>query len=57
MNFLDKPVPSAKVLAIGDVMDAIEEGEPRVKVREVDFLEDSMMGRLVPVAEVEIIDG
>lgn len=57
MNFLDKPVPSAKVLAIGDVMDAIEEGEPRVKVREVDFLEDSMTGRLVPVAEVEIIDG
>ena len=57
MNFLDKPVPSAKVLAIGDVMDAIEEGEPRVKVREVDFLEVSMMGRLVPVAEVEIIDG
>lgn len=57
MNFLDKPVPSAKVLAIGDVMDAIEEGEPRVKVREVDFLEDGMTGRLVPVAEVEIIDG
>lgn len=57
MNFLDKPVPSAKVLAIGDVMDAIEEGEPRVKVREVDSLEDGMTGRLVPVAEVEIIDG
>ena len=44
MNFLDKPVPSAKVLAI-------------VKVREVDSLEDGMTGRLVPVAEVEIIDG
>ena len=57
MNFLDKPVPAAKVLAIGDVMDAIEEGEPRVKVREVDFLENAMMGRLVPVVEVEIIDG
>ena len=45
------------MLAIGDVMDAIEEGEPRVKVREVDFLENAMMGRLVPVVEVEIIDG
>ena len=57
MTFLDKPVPAARPLAIGEIMDAIEEGEPRVKVREVDFLEDSMMGRLVPVAEVEIIDG
>ena len=57
MNFLDKPVPSAKVLAIGDVMDAIEEGEPRVRVKEVDFLEDGMLGRFVPAVEVEIVDG
>lgn len=57
MNFLDKSVPAAKVLAIEDIMDAIEEGEPRVKVRKVDFLENDMMGRLVPVVEVERLDG
>ena len=38
-------------------MDAIEEGEPRVRVKEVDFLEDGMIGRFVPVVEVEIVDG
>jgi hypothetical protein len=57
MTFLDKPVPAAKVLAIGDIMDAIEEAEPRVRVTDVDFLEDGMIGRLVPVVEVELIDG
>ena len=38
-------------------MDAIEEAEPRVRVTDVDFLEDGMIGRLVPVVEVELIDG
>lgn len=57
MTFLDKPVPAARPLAIGEIMDAIEEGEPRVRVKEVDFLEDGMLGRLVPVVEVEKIDG
>lgn len=57
MTFLDKPVPGARPLAIGEIMDAIEEGEPRVRVKEVDFLEDGMLGRLVPVVEVEKIDG
>ena len=57
MTFLDKPVPAARPLAIGDVMDAIEEGEPRVRVKEVDFLEDGMLGRFVPAVEVEIVDG
>lgn len=57
MTFLDKPVPGARPLAIGEIMDAIEEGEPRVRVKEVDFLEDGMLGRLVPVVEVERIDG
>lgn len=57
MAFLDKPVPAARPLAIGEIMDAIEEGEPRVRVKEVDFLEGGMIGRFVPVVEVEIVDG
>ena len=57
MTFLDKPVPAARPLAIGEIMDAIEEGEPRVRVKEVDFLEDGMLGRFVPAVEVEIVDG
>lgn len=57
MTFLDKPVPAARPLAIGEIMDAIEEGEPRVRVKEVDFLENEMIGRFVPVVEVEKVDG
>ena len=57
MTFLDKPVPAARPLAIGEIMDAIEEGDPRVRVKEVDFLENEMIGRFVPVVEVEKVDG
>lgn len=57
MSFLDRTIPAARTVAIGEIMDAVEEGEPRVRVLEVGFLENAMIGRLVPVVEVELVDG
>ena len=52
--FIDKPPAVAKALLIGDVMDAIEEYEPRAKVVEVTFLENGKLGQIVPQVEVNI---
>lgn len=53
-EFVDKPPAVAKALLIGDVMEAIEEYEPRATVVEVTFLEDRKQGRIVPQVEVNI---
>ena len=52
--FVDKPPAVAKALLISDVMDAIEEYEPRAEIVEVTFLEDGKQGRIVPRVEVNI---
>ena len=54
-EFLDKPVPVAKVMMISEVREAVEEWEPRASVVNVNFKENVLEpGRLVPVVEVEI---
>lgn len=55
--FVDKPLPVAESLIVGDVMDAIEEYEPRAEVVNVTFLHDPEHGRIVPRVEVNINGG
>lgn len=52
-EFLDKPVPVAKVMMISEVREAVEAWEPRASVIGVSFKE-GVPGKLVPVVEVEI---
>lgn len=57
MEFLDKPVPVAKVMMISEVREAIERWEPRATVTSVTFSEDpAQPGVLIPTVEVEISD-
>lgn len=54
-EFLDKPVPVAKVMMISEVREAIETWEPRATVTNISFEEDaSNPGKLIPIVEVEI---
>lgn len=55
MDFLDKPVPVAKVMMISEVREAVERWEPRATVLGVTFSEDpARPGILIPTVEVEI---
>lgn len=54
-EFLDKPMPAAKAMMVGEVREAIETWEPRAAVRNIWFAEAALEpGRLVPTVEVEI---
>lgn len=54
-EFLDKPMPVAKVMMIGEVREAIEVWEPRARVVDISFEENALEpGRLIPTVEVEI---
>ena len=54
-EFLDRPVPVAKVMLISEVREAVEEWEPRASVVNVSFKGNVLEpGRLVPIVEVEI---
>ena len=54
-EFLDKPMPVAKVMMIGEVTEAIQLWEPRARVASVRFEENGLEpGRLIPTVEVEI---
>ena len=55
-EFLDKPMPVAKLMIIGEVREAIEDWEPRATVSDISFAEDPLEpGKLIPTVEVEII--
>lgn len=55
MDFVDKPLPVARVMMIAAVREAVEEWEPRAAVLDVTFDRGAeQMGKLVPVVEVEI---
>ena len=54
---IDRPIPAAKVLLFSQIREAIEEYEPRVRVKSVDFdTQEEMQGVLSPIVEVEIVD-
>ena len=54
-EFLDMPLPVAKVRMISEIREAVERWEPRATVKEVTFAAgDAANGQLVPIVEVEI---
>ena len=54
---VSRPIPAAKVLLFSQIREAIEEYEPRVRVKSVDFdTQEEMQGVLSPIVEVEIVD-
>lgn len=56
-RFLDKPIQVAQSILISEVMDAIEEYEPRAEIENVTFELGERPGLLIPVVEVNITDG
>ncbi len=55
-RFIDKPIQVAQSILISEVLDAVEEYEPRAEVTNVTFEAGEMPGLLVPVLEVNIVD-
>ena len=56
-EFLDLPMPVAKVRMIAEIREAVEAWEPRARVVGVRFSEEAAAeGVLIPVVEVEIVD-
>ena len=56
-RFIDKPIQTAQPVLISEVLDAIEEYEPRAQIGDVTFELGERPGALIPVVEVNIIDG
>ena len=54
VDILDRPIPVAKAMMTADIKEAIERCEPRATFISVDFMEDELNGRLIPMVEVEI---
>lgn len=54
--FIDKPIETAKALALADIYDKAEEYEPRAEITAVDFSMEYERGILKPIVEVEIDD-
>lgn len=58
-RFIDKPLPVAQAILVSEVLDAIEEYEPRAEVESVSFVQeqqDAQVGKLIPRVEVKIIE-
>lgn len=54
-EFLDMPMPVAKVRMISEVREAVETWEPRATVVDVSFSDErAAEGVLIPIVEVEI---
>lgn len=59
-RFIDKPYPVAQAILVSEVLDAIEQYEPRAEVENISFTqseEEAQAGKLIPRVEVNIIDG
>lgn len=56
-RFLDKQIPAAQSILISEVLEAIEEFEPRAEVENVTFELGDRPGTLIPIVEVKIIGG
>jgi len=57
MNFVDKPIPVAKALAVAEITEAIAEFEPRARLKDITFeIDEDVPGKLIPTVEVEIND-
>lgn len=56
-RFVDKPIQVAQSILISEVLDAVERDEPRAEVLNVTFDLGETPGALIPIVEVNIIDG
>lgn len=56
-RFVDKPIQVAQSILISEVLDAVERDEPRAEVLNVTFEFGETPGALIPIVEVNIIDG
>ena len=56
-RFLDKPTPVAESILVGEIIDAIEQYEPRAEILSVSFVRDERIGKIIPRLEVEINAG
>jgi len=56
-RFLDARTPVAESLLIGEIMDAVEEYEPRAEILNVSFDRDENSGKISPRLEVNIHAG
>ena len=56
-RFVDKPIQVAQAILISEVLDAIEEAEPRAEVLNVTFELGDRPGALIPIVEVNILYG
>lgn len=57
MEFVDRPTPIAKALAVAEIKQAVEVGEPRARVLGVSFSDEfALTGKLIAKVEVEIQD-
>ncbi len=53
-SFIDKPIPVAETLLIGELYEAVEKYEPRAEIVDITFERDEATGILNPCLEVEI---
>lgn len=56
-RFLDMPVQAAQAVFISEILDAVERDEPRAEVLSVTITQGETPGKLIPIVEVDIIDG
>lgn len=57
-EFIDEPTPVAISRLSGDIVAAIEQYEPRVRVKSVNFvMSDLVTGRIVPQVKLAIREG
>lgn len=56
-RFIDKPIQAAQAILVSEVLDAVEKYEPRADIVSVTFEQGETPGNLIPIVEVNIIDG
>ena len=52
MKYLDRPMPEAKTAAAAEIIEAVENFEPRAEVVSVNFSEEA--GKIIPTVEVKV---
>ncbi|MBE6902241.1 MAG: hypothetical protein E7478_07180 [Ruminococcaceae bacterium] len=53
---IGKPLPVAESLLYRDIMNLIEEYEPRAEVVRIEFEQDNITGLIIPIVEVTTAD-
>nr|WP_315101254.1 hypothetical protein [uncultured Catonella sp.] len=53
-DYIDRPIETAKALAMSDIYEKTEEYEPRADIVDISFSADYENGILKPIVEVEV---